>query len=97
MNWGAIGAVAELAGAAGVIFHLFFAHVELVHSHERKEILDPALLNRTYHSLFTYFGTPGVKRWWAVIGRSQFSDELVAFVEGPAAAGLKVTALGAAA
>ena len=34
-----------------VIFHLFFGHVELVHSHERKGMLDPDLLNRTYTSL----------------------------------------------
>ncbi len=72
-----------------VIFHLFFGHVELVHSHERKGMLDPDLLNRTYTSLYGYYRQPGVKQWWNRIGRGQFSSEFVAFVEDPNEGGLR--------
>jgi len=71
-----------------VIFHLFFGHVELVHSHERKGMLDPDLLNRTYTSLYAYYRLPGVKQWWDRMGRGQFSREFVAFVEDPNEGGL---------
>ena len=73
-----------------VIFHLFFAHAELLHSHEKKELLDPALLKRTYHSLYSYYQFPGVKQWWASLGRDQFAPDFVAFVEDTETAGLKV-------
>jgi hypothetical protein len=71
-----------------VIFHLFFGHVELVHSHERKGMLDPDLLNRTYTSLYAYYRLPGVKQWWDRMGRGQFSPEFVVFVEDPDEGGL---------
>ena len=72
-----------------VIFHLFFGHVELVHSHERKGMLDPDLLNRTYTSLYAYYRLPGVKQWWERMGRGQFSSEFGAFVEDPNESGLR--------
>jgi hypothetical protein len=72
-----------------VIFHLFFGHVELVHSHARKGMLDRDLLNRTYTSLYAYYRLPGVKQWWSRMGRGQFSPEFVAFVEDPGESGLR--------
>jgi hypothetical protein len=64
-----------------VIFHLFFGHVELVHSYDKKGMLDRNTLNRAYGSLRMYSQFLGVRQWWAAVGSQTFSDEFVLFVE----------------
>lgn len=64
-----------------VIFHLFFGHVELVHSYDEKGVLDQNTLNRNYGSLRMYSQLHGVRQWWAAVGSQTFSDEFVLFVE----------------
>jgi hypothetical protein len=147
MNWDAVGAIAELAGAIGVIasliylarqirqsnatdrltatlslqasfnemgalfaadgkllatglidfsklddgdqfnlavkLSLLFGHIEFVRSHYQKGLVDRDVAKRTYEQLYWYRDREGVKQWWERWGRDQFSDEFVAFVEGP--------------
>ena len=147
MNWDAVGAIAELAGAIGVIasliylarqirqsnatdkltatlglqasynevaamfaedgeliatglvdlsklddgdqfkfsvkLNLLFSHIEFVHSHYQKGLIDGDLAKRSYEQLYWYRDREGVKQWWERLGRDQFSSEFVAFVEGP--------------
>ena len=67
--------------AFAVIFHLFFGHIELVHSYDEKGMLDQNTLNRSYGSLRMYSQLLGVRQWWTANGRQTFSDEFVLFVE----------------
>lgn len=64
-----------------VTLHLYFGHIELVHSYDRQGMLDAPTVNRTYKALDFYLVTPGVQDWWRTAGRITFSDEFVAFVE----------------
>ena len=147
MNWDAVGAIAELAGAVGVIasliylarqirqsnatdkltatlglqasynevaalfaedgeliatgladlsklddsdrfkfsvkLNMLYSHIEIVHSHYQKGLIDRDLARRTYEQLYWYRDREGVTRWWERLGRNQFSSEFVTFVEGP--------------
>ena len=64
-----------------VIFHLYFGHIELVHSHDKKMLLDQDIVNRTYRALRFYLQFPGVQEWWKEAGRNTFSKAFIAFVE----------------
>ncbi len=70
-----------------VIFHLYFGHIELVHSYEMQGLLDNETLNRTYGALRFYLQLQGVKDWWNEAGKVTFSDDFVNFVESQASIG----------
>ena len=65
-----------------ITLHLYFGHIELVHSYDRKGMLDQDTVNRTYKALEFYLATPGVQDWWRTAGRNTFSDDFISFVEG---------------
>lgn len=64
-----------------VTLHLYFGHIELVHSYDRQGMLDQDTVNRTYKALDFYFATPGVRDWWRTAGRNTFSSDFISFVE----------------
>jgi hypothetical protein len=64
-----------------VFFHLYFGHVELVHSYEKQGMLDNETLKRTYGAMRFYLQLQGVQDWWNEAGRVTFSDDFVKFAE----------------
>ena len=73
-----------------VIFHLYFGHIELVHSYEKQGLLDDETLNRTYGAQRFYLQLQGVQDWWNEAGRATFSDDFVKFVENQSSAGTEL-------
>ena len=73
-----------------VVFHLYFGHIELVHSYEKQGLLDNETLNRTYGALRFYLQLKGVQDWWNEAGRVTYSDSFVKFVENQSSAGTEL-------
>lgn len=74
-----------------IVFHLYFGHIELVHSYEQQGMLDSETLQRTYNGVRYYLQFPGVQTWWDMTGSLTFSRDFVAFVENQAALGSDIT------
>jgi hypothetical protein len=93
VNWDAVGAVAELVGASGVIASLLYLAVQ-VRASTRASLVDAKLESARLLNDFAeddwfevravirfWLHGQGCRAWWAKVGRPMYGDEFVPFIE----------------
>ena len=83
LNWDAIGAIAQLAGAVGVVASLAYLIVTNENAFYRRKdgMLSEARTEQLLQSLRWFFLAPGFREWWRTYPKDTLHPEFVAMLD----------------